>query len=153
MADQYELVLAVDLDDDLTAAEVAELRWHLGLGRPPARPGIVTGFPSVGQGDDGELIVTDDPRPLLGQRGPGWKIAGMLSSGLARRDNPAGWMLTCRQEIHPDSFDEVRAVLDWLADRAGRGHGDEFAIGHVRFYEDVDPVPLTVSSGTLRWPL
>jgi len=77
----------------------------------------------------------------------------VLSSGLARRDDPAGWALACRQEIHPDDFDGIRTLLDWLAGRAAHGHGGGSAIGHVRFYEDVDPVPLTVRDGTLHWPL
>ena len=36
MGDWYDVILTVDLRPDVPAAELAELRWHLGLGeRPP----------------------------------------------------------------------------------------------------------------------
>ncbi|MDA2811815.1 hypothetical protein O4J56_14325 [Nocardiopsis sp. RSe5-2] len=38
MADVFELAITVDLRDEISEEEVAELRWHLGLGPEPEPP-------------------------------------------------------------------------------------------------------------------
>ncbi|GGP79908.1 hypothetical protein GCM10010215_00820 [Streptomyces virginiae] len=74
MSDVHELVVAVDLRDEISEGELAELRWHLGLGGRPERLSVVTRFPVVVWDDEGEPVIEDDPRPLLAGRGPrrGW---------------------------------------------------------------------------------
>ncbi|MFF9512175.1 hypothetical protein ACF1BU_36845 [Streptomyces sp. NPDC014724] len=42
MSDVYELVVTVDLRDEITEQELAELRWHLGIGPQPERLSIVS---------------------------------------------------------------------------------------------------------------
>jgi hypothetical protein len=156
VSDAFELLLAMDLGDDLTGAEVDELRWHLGLGPQPARLTVVPGFPEVVVDDDGRPRVVDAPRPLLAATGPAHHrgVGGALVSALARREDPAGWALTSRQELHPDDFELVRTLLGWLAQHcdpasAGR-HGHP--IGHLRFHEDIGSTPLTTTAGGVDWP-
>ncbi|QGV79471.1 hypothetical protein [Streptomyces ficellus] len=145
MADIHELTLALDLRDELPDAEVAELLWHLGLGARPETPVIV---PSFGYEDE------DDPAPLLADHGAAHKVGGALTSALVRR--PAdGWALASRQEIHPDQFDEVGALLTWLAARATDRHarpGDGVHLGWIRFYDSDRPEPLVARDGTVEWP-
>ncbi|WP_165546591.1 hypothetical protein [Kribbella soli] len=45
MGDWYDVILTVDLQPDVPPAELAELRWHLGLGDRPADLTIVAGEP------------------------------------------------------------------------------------------------------------
>ncbi|TQK42299.1 hypothetical protein FBY35_3678 [Streptomyces sp. SLBN-118] len=46
MADIYELSIVLNLGEDLSNEEVAELRWHLGLGPKPEILHIVPSFRS-----------------------------------------------------------------------------------------------------------
>jgi hypothetical protein len=78
--------MAMDLRDDLSDGEVAELRWHLGLGPQPDTLRIVPEFPIVVENELGEPTIEDDPHPVLGERGPAWKVGGDLSSELVRRE-------------------------------------------------------------------
>lgn len=159
MADIYEFVITMDLRDGLSDEEIADLRWHLGLGPQPERLTIVTSFPVVTD-DDGQPQIVDDPRPLLAQRGAAWKVGGALFGELVRRDEPAaGWALTARQELHPDDFDLVRTLLDWLADHAYyygadlAAPGHSHFVGYLRWYEDLQPIPLTFTQGRITWPI
>lgn len=157
MADMYELLLALDLRDELSEEELAELRWHLGLGAQPGTLRIVTSFPFVEVDDDGELVVEDHPQPLLGGRGEAWKVEGELVSALLRREHTAcgGWVLTSRQEIHPDRFDLTGELLGWLATRAGDRHrhaDGSVELGSTRFHESLRTEPLVVRDGVVIWP-
>jgi len=156
VSDAFELLLAMDLGDDLTAAEVDELRWHLGLGPRPPRLTIVPEFPDVLVDDDGLPQVVDAPRPLLAGAGPAHHrgVGGALVSALARRERPAGWALTTRQELHPDDFGLVRALLDRLAQHHVPGFPGSYGhpIGHLRFHEEIEPSPLFLTADGVTWP-
>ncbi|MEU5951593.1 hypothetical protein [Streptomyces sp. NPDC047525] len=153
MADIYELSIAVDLRDDVTEDEVAELRWHLGLGPQPEELTIVREFPVVREDDLGELVIEDAPEPLMGCHDTALKVGGALTSVLLRREE--GWALTARQEIHPDGFDRVGELLAWMASKA-RAHHERFGgpvhVGWTRFHEEDRPDALTVRNGEVVWP-
>jgi hypothetical protein len=135
MADIFELLVALHLSADVPPDELAELRWHLGLAElPAARP--LTGH-----------VEDADPAPVLAARGPGWKIPGTDLADLVERER-GGWSLTARQEIHPDEFDVLRALLTGLARHA---QVEGFA-GYLRFYEDHDPQPILITAGALTLP-
>jgi hypothetical protein len=162
MADIYEFVVTMNLRDGLSDDELADLRWHLGLGPRPDHLTILTAFPVVTLDDEGQPRIDDDPRPVLAQRGAAWKVGGALCAELARRDRPAGWAVTARQELHPDDFDLVRPLLGWLAanadddvqrsgSRTAAGHGH--FVGYLRGYEDARPIPLVLTNGTIAWPI
>ncbi|MER7585126.1 hypothetical protein [Kitasatospora sp. NPDC097691] len=157
MADIFELMLTLDLRDELSGEELAELRWHLGLGPKPEVLRIVTEFPFVDETDDGELVVGDDPQPLLGRAGEAWKVDGALVSVLLRREHTwrGAWALTSRQEIHPDEFDVTGRLLCWLAARAGDCHrraDGSVDLGWTRFHESRQAKPLVVRDGVVHWP-
>ncbi|KJK60088.1 hypothetical protein [Saccharothrix sp. ST-888] len=157
MGDVFELSIAMDLRGDLSAGEVAELRWHLGLGPMPESPSIVPEFPSVVADDAGGPVVEDRPGPLLGRQGEGLKVPGALVSVLLSREAApnGGWVMTARQEVHPDEFDRVGGLLSWLATRAGEGHrrsDGSVHVGWIRYYESDRPEPLTVRDGEVGWP-
>ncbi|AQT71393.1 MULTISPECIES: hypothetical protein [unclassified Streptomyces] len=157
MSDVYELTIAVDLRDEISDAELAELSWHLGIGPRPDRLTIVTAFPVVVLDDSDMPVIEDDPRPLLAGRGAAWRVGGVLCSALASRaDLPRkGWSLMSRQEMHPDDFDEVGELLRWLAARAHATHVREdgaVGVGFLRFHEAEIPEALRVESGQVRWP-
>ncbi|GAA1576799.1 GNAT family N-acetyltransferase [Streptomyces globosus] len=148
MSDTYEVVLAVDLRDDLSEAELTELRLHLGLG-PRPEPAPAESYAAPG--------AEDDHRPLLGGSGPARSSGGALVSVLVRRDGPGsgGWALTSRQELHPDEFDDVGVLLSRLAARAVDRHRQAdgaVALGWTRFHESDRPEPLVVRNGTVAWP-
>lgn len=157
VADIYELMLAFDLRDEVSEAEVAELQWHLGLGPQPAELRIVTGFPLVVEVEGEAVEVEEMPEPLLSCQGEAYKVGGALCSVLLHKENAlrSGWALTSRQEIHPDDFDRIGVLLTWLADRAHdvhRGADGSVTVGWTRFYEDVRPEPLVVRDGLVVWP-
>ncbi|MFF4082033.1 hypothetical protein ACFYZN_21875 [Streptomyces sp. NPDC001777] len=158
MSDIYELVLAVDLRDELSEQEVAELRWHVGAGPQPEQLSIVTDFPFMTEDESGEWVVEDDPSPLLAVDGGAWRIGGALCSALVVRDEPPrkGWALTSRQEVHPDEFEKLGELLGWLAARAHHSHrlpdDTTVRLGYLRFYEDLMPDVLEVKDGLVVWP-
>ncbi|MFI1074899.1 hypothetical protein [Streptomyces puniciscabiei] len=157
MADIYELMLALDLRDELSVAELMELRWHLGAGPQPDTFRIVTEFPVVVEDEDGEFVIEDDPEPLLGRHGDGCKVGGALVSVMLRRQDTGqeGWALTSRQEIHPDDFERTGELLAWLAAMASDRHrisDGEVHLGWLRRHEELRPVPLVVRDGTVVWP-
>ncbi|MFD8983369.1 hypothetical protein [Streptomyces sp. NPDC059564] len=157
MSDIHELTIAVDLRDEISETELAELNWHLGIGPQPERLSIVAEFPIVVVDDSGIPVIEDDPHPLLAGRGPASRVGDVLCSTLARRaDLPRkGWTLTSRQEIHPDEFERVGELLCWLATRAHETHqlGDgTVRIGFLRFYEAEVPDVLQVENGQVSWP-
>ncbi|MET9959655.1 hypothetical protein ABZ128_11415 [Streptomyces sp. NPDC006326] len=153
----YELMIAVDLRDEISEQELAELSWHLGIGTQPECLSIVTEFQVVVVDDSGIPVIEDDPYPLLAGRGTAWRVGGVLSSALTPHVDPSwnGWSLTSRQEIHPDEFEKVGELLCWLATRAHETHplGDSaVGIGSLRFYEAEVPDVLQVKSGQVNWP-
>ncbi|OIJ96660.1 hypothetical protein BIV25_17005 [Streptomyces sp. MUSC 14] len=157
MADIFELMLALDLRDELSAGDLAELRWHLGTGAQPDTFRIVTEFPVVVEDEHGEFVIEDHPEPLLGQHGGGYKVGGAFVSMLLHRQDTGqeGWALTSRQEIHPDDFERTGELLSWLAAKATerhRGSGGDVHLGWIRFHEEPQPVPLVVRDGAVVWP-
>ncbi|GAB3150500.1 hypothetical protein GCM10027290_38170 [Micromonospora sonneratiae] len=171
MADIHELMVSMDLPDDLSDAEVAEIRWHLGLGPQPEQLTIITRFPTLvfdddtGEpklDDDGGWLVVDRPQPVWGQSpSVAWKTGGVLLSTLLREDDAHGgstllreddahggrWALTCRWEIHPDSHGNVARLFNWLARRC---HGRGRFFGYLRWHEDDEPTEiLTVRDGVI----
>ncbi|MGW7053577.1 hypothetical protein [Streptomyces sp. NPDC054887] len=157
MADVFELMLTVDLVDQMSEEELAELRWHLGLGSEPDVLRIVTDFPGVVEDDHGRHVVETHPEPLLGQHDYASKVDGPLASTLVRRQDTESdaWRLTSRQEIHPDAFDSVGQLLNWLATKAEGRHCDpdgKVTLGRIRFYEDPQFEPLVVWEGAVIWP-
>jgi hypothetical protein len=162
MSDLFELVLALNLRGDLTDAEIADLRWHLGLGAQPEHLTILTDFPTVIVDEDGTPEVVNEPRPLLAQRGAAGKTGGALVADLVRRESRDGWAMTSRQELHPDEFEQVRELLGWLGRHADyeyrdldgvvRAGGAGTVVGYLRFHEDVRPMPLTITDGAIAWP-
>ncbi|MET9657790.1 hypothetical protein [Streptomyces sp. NPDC006510] len=158
MSDVYELAVSVDLRDELSEQELAELRWHLGIGPQPERLSIVTEFPYVVVNEAGEPVVEDEPRPLLACSGAAWRVGGVLGSALAGRADPPrkGWSLTSRQEIHPDDFEKIGELLCWLAGRVHDTHrlaDHAVSIGCLRFHEASTPDALEVLHGQIVWPL
>lgn len=158
MSDIHELMIAVDLQDEISETELAELSWHLGTGSRPKHLSIVTEFPVVVVDDSGIPVVEDDPHPLLAEQGAASRVGGVLCSTLvSRADLPRkGWSLTCRQEIHPDEFEKVGELLCWLATRAHSTHlleNGAVRVGFLRFYEAQAPDVLQVKAGQVSWPL
>ncbi|MEU2390308.1 hypothetical protein [Streptomyces sp. NPDC007369] len=157
MADIFELMLSLDLRDEWSEDELAELRFHLGLGPRPEILRIATGVAFRDEGDYGELDVDDPPQPLLGRHGGAFKVGGALVSVLLRRAETGrgAWALTSRQEIHPDQFDPVGELLGWLATKAGDCHrrfDGSVALGWTRFCESDRTEPLVVRDGVVMWP-
>ncbi|MFE0132519.1 hypothetical protein ACFWY6_13250 [Streptomyces sp. NPDC059037] len=157
MADIFELMLTLDLRDELSEEELAELRWHLGLGPQPEVLRIVPNFPFVVEDDHGELVVEDHPEPLLGHHGEAAKVDGALVSVLLHKQDTRrdAWALTSRQEIHPDAFEAAGELLTWLANKAGDFHRNpdgSVNLGWTRFYEERQPKPLVVRDGLVIWP-
>ncbi|MFB7462760.1 hypothetical protein ACFCZ1_04520 [Streptomyces sp. NPDC056224] len=153
----YELMLALDLHDELSDEELAELRWHLGLSPQPRFLRIVTEFPFAVEDDRGVPVIEDHPESLLGQHGEAFKIGGVLVSSLLRRGetSPGAWGLTSRQEVHPDDFERTGKLLSWLAGKAAgghRGHDGTVHLGWTRFHEEREPKPLVVQDGLVIWP-
>lgn len=150
-------MLTLDLCDELSDDELAELQWHLGLGPKPDILRIVTEFPFVNMDDDGQLLVEDHPQPLLGDQGESFRVDGALVSVLLRRERTrfGTWALTSRQEIHPDGFDLTGKLLSWLATKAGDRHrrpDGSVELGWTRFYESDEREPLVVRNGLVMWP-
>ncbi|MQS17801.1 hypothetical protein F7Q99_37835 [Streptomyces kaniharaensis] len=158
MSDIYELMVTVDLRDELSEQQVAELRWHLGLGPQPERLTVVADFPVAVVDDDGHPAVENDPRPLLAADGPAWKVGGVLGAALAARTDPPrrGWSVTARAELHPDDSEQVGELLCWLAERAHDTHrlaDGAVRLGYYRWHEDLTPYPLKVTNGRPSLPL
>ncbi|MFF8264058.1 hypothetical protein [Streptomyces virginiae] len=157
MSDVYELMVAVDLRDEISEGELAELRWHLGIGDRPERLSIVTRFPVVVWNDEGGPVIEEDPRPLLAGRGAAARVGGVLCSALeSRAELPRkGWALMSRQEIHPDEFEQAGELIRWMAARAHETHlrGDgAVGVGFLRFHEAELPDVLHVERGRVGWP-
>ncbi|MFD5001946.1 hypothetical protein [Streptomyces mutabilis] len=114
MADLYELQLTLNLPDSLPSEEVDLIRWHLGQ-------------------ENGRYDGDAYDYPLLYTRGPAHRIGGALVGELC--SDVKGWSLTVRQEVHPDEFDDLRNMVEWLGARTTtRG-----TIGYLRFYESHVP--------------
>lgn len=147
MADLHELLITAELSGDLRDDELAELRWHLGLGPMPAECVIVTdGLPVVTVDDGGEPLPRDRWRveayPLLAQHGPAdSRLGGIAYSQLARREEPhaAGWALSSRQVVHSDEFDQLTQLLVWLRERAIGYHGGPVAFSCLRRFHEDEP--------------
>lgn len=154
----YEFMVSMDLRGELTDDEVAELRWHLGLGPRPERLTIITTFSEIVIGEDGrpvedergDWVYEDRPRPVwdLVQAGTS-KIGGAAVSAFDLHDDRYGrrWGLTCRWAVHPEDCAEVGKLFGWLV---GRCVGDERFFGYLRWYEEDWPdTRLGIADGTL----
>ncbi|WP_331770993.1 hypothetical protein OG948_46020 (plasmid) [Embleya sp. NBC_00888] len=157
MSDLYELTMALAIRGPLSGGEVAELRWHAGLGGGvlPASGarGIVTEFPVVVVDDFGVPTVEDDPRPVLGRTGMALRVGGESTADVT--PTAGGWVVSVRQELHPDEFDAVGVLLTWLAARADDAHTSpdgSVVLGRLRFLEDIEPAPLMFRDGRVNWP-
>ena len=152
MADIYEVVLTTDLGPDVSEPELAELRWHLVLGGRPETYPIGTDnhaeiFPLGDPADPDCQWETAGPEPLFAGRGAAHRVGGVLVSELV--GGPAGWALTVRQEVHPDSFYPLRTLLEWLGRRTRTV--TSFA-GYLRCHEDVTISPIVVRDGEIVLP-
>jgi hypothetical protein len=145
VADLYELLITAELPADLPEAELAELRWHLGLGPEPAQFTIVTDYPIdyVGDGDPAHDRADDSwevqREPLLARHGPAdARVGGLNFSGLAlRQGRHPGWVFTSRQEIHgPTQWDMVIEMIRWLERKVVAPAGHEGLSIHLRHCED-----------------
>ncbi|AOR29846.1 hypothetical protein BFF78_00995 [Streptomyces fodineus] len=157
MADMFELMLTLDLRDEFSEEELAELRWHLGAGPEPETLRIVTEFPLVVEDENGQPVIENHPEPLLGDHGEAFKVEGALVSVLLRRQETrcGAWALTSRQEIHPDGFERVGELLGWLATKADDRHrrfDGSVDLGWIRSYAERRPEPLLVRDGEVVWP-
>jgi hypothetical protein len=164
VSDLYELVLAMDIRTDLTEDELAELRWHVGQGpRPEQLPSGADSYLAtypLGDPEDPDCEwETEEPRPAFAQRGAAIRVGGALVAELVARNDPEGWALTVRQELHPDDFYRLRTLLDWLGPHsvhAGTGGaetgGIAFVVGHLRFEENHDSEPFLLVNGQIRVP-
>ncbi|MBT2458907.1 hypothetical protein [Streptomyces sp. ISL-86] len=140
MGDMYAVDLALDLRPSVLGAVLDDLRWHLGL----------TGGGAGGDGDgdfedeaDGPEGAMGDAYPLLAERGPAWRIGGVLVGELS--PTAGGWSLTVRQEVHAELLPE----LETLVERLARHSPTEGVIGQIRFYEEYVPELLLNRAGTL----
>ncbi|MBF9068947.1 hypothetical protein [Streptacidiphilus fuscans] len=156
MSDTFELIVTADLRDELSEPELAELRWHLGLGPQPEQLTIVREFPVVVLDDAGNPAVENAPEPLLAGHGPAQDVGGALCAALERRDDDRrpSWALTSRREIHPDEFEKAGELLCWLADRLEAHHrltDGAVWMGYFRFHEELLPHVLEVTDGHVNW--
>ncbi|MFG3420918.1 hypothetical protein ACIBTZ_21845 [Micromonospora sp. NPDC049460] len=158
MGDLYEIVLSIDLRGDVPDGELAELRWHVGQGPRPGQlligaDAYLETYP-LGDPDDPDCEwETAEPAPMFGQRGVAWRAGGALIAELVRREQPDGWALTVRQELHPDMFYQLRALLEWLGLRAvDCGDGVECFVGYLRFCETTEITPLVLTNGRIGIP-
>lgn len=153
MADIHELTIAMDLRGDLPEAELAELRWHLGLG---PRPEHITEEQVVVnevldlldedqhpvQDEHGDWVLKEYPEPAWHEGAPyaATKMPGVgfstLVRGGERYHDSERWALTCRWEVHPDAHDGVADLIDWLVARI---HTRDSFFGYQRWYEDERP--------------
>nr|BFE63916.1 hypothetical protein GCM10020063_084420 [Dactylosporangium thailandense] len=132
MADVFEILVTLNLSAEIPGDELAELRWHLGLGEQ--RPEVLP------------LTGPFDPEPVFAARGAAWKVGGAVVGELVERGK--GWALTVLQEVHPDELPTLHALLTGVA-----RHADQVGFaGFVRFYEDDAPESFTVSGGQLALP-
>ncbi|MGQ4601425.1 hypothetical protein, partial [Nocardia sp. R6R-6] len=153
VADMFEFVISIGLRDNLSAGDVAELRWHLGLGELPADGlRIGSGIQWAVEDANGSMVEVE-PEPLLGVHGPAWKVRGMLSASLER--TALGWHLDARQEVHPETFEEMTELMVWFYRRVDfsmvRADGS-VEIGRLRWHEHSEPVPLVVRDDHVFWP-
>ncbi|MFJ7049431.1 hypothetical protein CTU88_37925 [Streptomyces sp. JV178] len=126
MADLYAVDVSMNLAATVPDAVLSELRRHLG---------------HEGTGDG--LDEDADDYPLWAERGPAYRIGGVLVGELVGSDR--GWALTVRQEIHAEVMAEVEALIEMLALHSAT----EGVIGQIRFYEDDVPELLLAQSGEL----
>src|SRR5262249_17834697 len=152
--DSYEFLLNIDLRDDLSEGELAEVRWHLGLGPQPAEVVIVTTTYPV-PADDGSR--PEVPLPVLAGEGAPTHVHGVQVSTMARR-NPfgaPGWGITARQELHVDAIEDVRTFVQWLVQHADypyrkdgvdREGGSWNVIGYLRRYDADKPTFVTLKN-------
>lgn len=159
VADIYELMLAIDVQAGISHAELTELRWHVDDGPQPDLLPIGTddfrATSPLGDPIDPDCEWEDAPlSPLFAERGGALRTGGALVAELVERENPDGWALTVRQELHPDAFYRLRALLDWLGPHSVHAHGTDTprVVGYLRFHECAEHTPLVLLNGQIRVP-
>jgi hypothetical protein len=164
MADVYDFFLAIDLRDDLSAAELAEVRWHLGLGPEPAEMTIIDSIYTYPVYDEatGAESWRDGPMAVLEHDGPTARIRGAQVSAMARRWDDRGWAITARQEVHVDAMEDLVTFVEWLArhadypyhgsDGVAREGGCRSFIGFLRKYDADRPSRITLTDFTVDFP-
>jgi hypothetical protein len=135
------------------------VRWHVGQGPRPERlpsgaDSYLATYPLGNPAEPDCEWETEVPSPAFAQRGAAIRVGGALSAELVEREDPGGWALTVRQELHPDDFYRLRTLLDWLGPRAvhAQDAGIEFVVGHLRFEESVHSEPFLLVNGRMRLP-
>ncbi|MFF0553409.1 hypothetical protein ACFYUL_31110 [Streptomyces sp. NPDC004311] len=113
MADLYALDLAFDLLEGTPDAVLTEVRR--------------------------QLVAPDG---LLGERGPAWRVGGMLVGEFAANER-GGWSLTIRQELHAEQLPEMEDFLVALAPHI-RPPGP---VGRIRHHEHESPDLLVLREG------
>ncbi|MGC5015872.1 hypothetical protein ACLQ2R_34350 [Streptosporangium sp. DT93] len=163
MGDTCEVVLSMDIRAGVTDDELAELRWHVGLGPRPGRLPIGTGrygetYPLGDPEDPGCEWEDAEPAPVFARSGAARRVGGALVAELVARERADGWALTVRQELHPDDFYRLRALLHWLGPRSAGTHagahpgGAESFLGYLRFHESTAIAPFVLADGRIRVP-
>jgi hypothetical protein len=155
VSDTYELLLTMDIRPDLPEDEFAELKWHVGQGSRPERLPLGTDdylatYPLGDPNDPDCEWEIAEPEPAFAQRGAASIAGGALVADLVRREQPDGWSLTVRQELHPDVFYPLRTLLDWLGRNTANGRNA--FIGYLRHHESLDIEPLVLLDGQIRVP-
>ncbi|GAA3736285.1 hypothetical protein GCM10022225_18740 [Plantactinospora mayteni] len=149
MADIREFLVSMNLSGDLSDTEIAELRWHLGLGPQPEEFTIITDFTNTDIDEDGNPVTINEPYPVWGREPyPARRIGGVVFSLLVHEETEWGgrWALTCRWEIHPEQHEIVAKLFDWLATY----ETDHGFMGYLRWYEDDWPEwPVGIEGGAL----
>lgn len=152
-------MVAMDLRGDLSGSELAELRWHLGLGPRPEHIteemvvvndvlDLLDDEQEPVQDEEGDWVINEYPEPAWSDGSPyaGSKMPGVGFSALVRGDEDDGgrWALTCRWEVHPDGHAELAELISWLTARL---HRDWSFFGYQRWYEDEEPELLRLREG------
>ncbi len=143
--------------DHARCAELAEARWHLGIGPRPAHISAQTIVvdevldllpedTKPVQNEDGNWVITEFPEPAWSDGSPyaAWKIPGAAFSTLVAGSDGGRWALACRWEVHPDGHAVLAEFIDWLI---ARHHENRSFFGYQRWYEDTEPELLSVRDG------
>ncbi|SPL88110.1 unnamed protein product [[Actinomadura] parvosata subsp. kistnae] len=153
-------MFAMDVRDDLPDTELAELRWHLGLGPRPAHLteetiivnevlDLLDEDQEPVRDEHGDWVIKQLPEPAWSDGSPyaASKLPGAGFSVLVRSDDrdTGRWALTCRWEIHPDGHGEVAELMGWLTARLHEDH-HSFS-GYQRWYEDDRLEQLSIQDG------
>ncbi|MGY4103934.1 TY-Chap domain-containing protein, partial [Nocardia sp. R16R-3T] len=117
----YHMRLSVSLTSEMTPADVAELRWQLGLGPQPLDSGDLPAHVSLFLRE--RAFHREDPD---------------LAVDLTARAG-GGWLLSAWQEPAPEDLDRLEPLFVWLARRADAAEiasDGSVHLGDLRFYDE-----------------